>query len=74
VEVFISNDGKNFRSAGRTSDFVSDKLTMGWMTVRAPKQQARYVKVFAKNYGLIPEGKPGGGTRAWVFTDEIQVY
>jgi hypothetical protein len=23
---------------------------------------------------VIPEGKPGGGTRAWVFTDEIQVY
>lgn len=74
VEVLVSDNGKDFRSVGRTSAFVSDTLTMGWMTVAVPRQSARYVKVFAKNYGLIPEGKPGGGTKAWIFADEIQVY
>jgi hexosaminidase len=42
--------------------------------VNFPKQHARYLKVVAKNYGLIPEGMPGAGNKAWVFADEIQVY
>lgn len=74
VEVSLSSDGKTFEPAGRTSTFVTDTLTMGWMTVPLNKKPARYVKLFAKNYGLIPEGKPGGGTKAWIFADEIQVY
>jgi hexosaminidase len=34
---------------------------------------ARYIKVIAKNYGKIPEGKAGAGNAAWLFVDEIQV-
>jgi hexosaminidase len=30
--------------------------------------------VFAKNYGMIPDDKPGAGNKAWLFADEIQVY
>jgi hexosaminidase len=74
VEVSTSADGKNFTPAGKSSDFVSDTLTMGWITVRLNKQSARYIKLVAKNYGLIPDDKPGGGTKAWLFADEIQVY
>jgi hexosaminidase len=74
VEVFTSNDGKNFISAGKSSNFVSDTLTMGWINVPVKKQPARYIKLLAKNYGLIPDGQPGGGTKAWLFADEIQVY
>ncbi len=75
VEIQISHDGKKWKAAGRSSEFVKDTLTMGWITVRFPeKQNARYVKLIAKNYGIIPDGKPGGGFRAWVFADEIQVY
>lgn len=74
VEVLVSNDGKKFISVEKSSKFVPDTLTMGWITVAVPKQSARYVKVIAKNYGLIPDGKPGGGNKAWLFADEIQVY
>ena len=35
--------------------------------------RGRYIKVTAKNYGIIPAGKPGAGTRAWTFVDEIEV-
>jgi hexosaminidase len=73
VEVLTSVDGKNFSSAGRSSDFVNDTLTMGWITVTFPRQSARYIKVIAKNYGQIPEGKPGAGNPAWLFADEIKV-
>ena len=46
---------------------------MGWINVPVPAQNSRFVKVIAKNYGLIPDGQPGAGTRAWVFADEIQI-
>jgi hexosaminidase len=74
VEVLVSDDGKEFTSVGKGSEFVKDTLTMGFITVNFPKQHARYLKVVAKNYGLIPEGMPGAGNKAWVFADEIQVY
>ena len=33
----------------------------------------RYIQVRAKNYGIIPTGKPGAGNPAWLFVDEIEV-
>lgn len=74
VEVLTSNDGNSFTSVGKSSTFVTDTLTMGWITVQIPKQSSRYIKIVAKNYGLIPDGKPGAGNKAWLFADEIQVY
>jgi hexosaminidase len=74
VEVFTSHDGNNFISVGKSSTFVGDTLTMGWINVQTPKQSSRYIKVVAKNYGPIPDGKPGAGNKAWLFADEIQVY
>jgi hexosaminidase len=74
VEIFTSNDGNNFTSVGKSSTFVGDTLTMGWINVQTPKQSSRYIRVVAKNYGLIPDGKPGGGNKAWLFADEVQVH
>jgi hexosaminidase len=74
VEVLTSTDGNNFTSVGRASTFVKDTLTMGWINVPTPKQSSRFIKLIAKNYGLIPDGKPGAGNKAWLFADEIQVY
>ncbi|HSG67324.1 MAG TPA: chitobiase/beta-hexosaminidase C-terminal domain-containing protein, partial [Bacteroidales bacterium] len=33
--------------------------------------QARYFRIMAKNIGVCPEGHPGAGGKAWLFTDEI---
>ena len=73
VEVFTSNDGKKYTSAGKSSEFVSDTLRTGWITVNFEKKQARFVKVIAKNFGVIPAGKAGEGIKAWLFADEIQI-
>jgi hexosaminidase len=73
MEVLTSNDGTKFTSAVRSTEFVKDTLTMGWITVPVQKQTARYIKVLAKNYGMIPDGKAGAGNKAWLFADEIQV-
>ena len=74
VEVLTSNDGKKFISAGKSTEFVNDTLNLGWITANFPKQTSRYIKLIAKNYGMIPEGKPGAGNKAWLIVDEIQVY
>jgi hexosaminidase len=74
VEVLTSNDGKSYVSSGKSSAFYTDTLTMGWITVPVQRKPARFIKVVAKNYGLIPDGQPGAGTKAWLFADEIQVF
>lgn len=39
-----------------------------------PKQMnCRYIRVVAKNTGIIPSGNPGSGEKAWLFIDEIEV-
>ena len=35
--------------------------------------KARYLKLEFSNYGEIPAGAPGAGSRAWLFVDEIVV-
>lgn len=75
VEFFISNDGINFTSVAKITPDENGK----WKDERKIELQlthgnsGRYVKVLAKNYGIIPAGNPGAGTPAWVFADEIEV-
>lgn len=74
VEFFISNDGINFTSVGKAIPDANGN----WKDERKIEQllnniSAKFVKVLAKNYGKIPAGKPGAGTAAWLFADEIEV-
>jgi len=73
VEVFLSTDGRNFRSAGLSSVLVPDTLTMAWVHIAFTPKNARYVRVVARNHGLIAEGNPGAGNKSWVFCDEIRI-
>ena len=73
VEAFVSSNGTAFTSVGKTSSFVIDKDNIGNMTITCSPAAARYIKVFAKNSGIIPEGQPGAGNQARMLVDEIQV-
>jgi hexosaminidase len=74
VEFFVSSDGKNFTSAGKQmpgpDGIWKDERRI---ELSLNNTRARYVKVFAKNFGVIPAGMPGAGNAAWVFADEIEV-
>lgn len=74
VQIFTSNDGLNFEEIThkdndipvsnmgdiiKTFDFALNKIN------------TKYIKVFAKNYGLLPDWHPGSGNRTWIFVDEI---
>ena len=76
VEYFVSNDGKNFTSAGIIKNTVADtesETVIREFSVKLPKTTARYIKVIAKNYGKLPDWHLGAGGDSWVFVDEIVV-
>jgi hexosaminidase len=72
IEVFTSNDGNTYTSTGMT-DEVSTATGKGVMEINFNPVSARFVKVLVKNWGEIPAGNPGAGSKAWLFVDEIEV-
>ena len=72
VEIFSSNDGTNFTSIGLTDD-VSTLTGNGVLEKSFTNVTTRYVKVLVKNWGEIPQGNPGAGSKPWLFVDEIEV-
>jgi hexosaminidase len=74
LQVQTSADGNNYSSAGSTTQFEQDaNEPSGNMKVTFNATNARYVKVIAKNYQKIPEGKTGAGDPALMLIDEIVV-
>jgi len=75
MEVFTSTDGKNFTVAAKSTNFEKDNsgFASGYFKVSFSPAFVRYIKVLAKNHGVIAEGNRFAGSRAWVFVDEIQV-
>jgi hexosaminidase len=72
VEVFTSDDGVNFTSV-QTMSGEDVKSADGVVVMNIGDRKARYLKVFARNAGKIPDGKQGAGNNAWLFADEIVV-
>ena len=77
VMVSVSNDGKTWQDINR-ADFAATRDSgnytreafLNFSDVTKPK---RYLKVFAKNVGIIPKGFKGEGQPAWMYLDEIIV-
>lgn len=78
VEYFVSDDGVRFKKVAHIDntvdpqdyevqirDFKADLASQGI--------SARYIKVFAKNFGTIPSWHMGAGGEGFIFIDEIEV-
>lgn len=76
VEVYISNDGKNYKPF-KTFSLKTEIPMTGNHTFRErfelPSLSTRYLRVVVKNPGLLPEGLPGAGYDSWIFMDEMMV-
>ncbi len=78
VEYLVSKNGNDFVSVAKLGSFFADTIlttTVVPLNLEIQKQEARYVKVKAKNYGALPpwhQGYPFGGT-AFIFIDEILI-
>jgi hexosaminidase len=73
AEVFISQDGQNFSSVSKSEKFEMTAGSNGVIKLSFAPVAARYVKIVAKNLGIIPTGMRGAGNKAWLFVDEIEV-
>ncbi len=72
VQIEVSNDGENYRNAGRQEPpEVTDILQVVDIKMSLDNVNARFLKVTARNFGVIPSGHPGEGNPSWLFVDEI---
>lgn len=70
VSFYISDNGTDFQLLGVVTNTEAKKKLLYRMTKNT---RARFIKIHAKNAGTIAEGKPGAGSKAWLFTDEVEI-
>ncbi len=76
VEFEISTDGKTFKNVLTIPNTVEDKdnkVQIKDFSGTFSPQKAQYIKIKAKNYGMLPEWHEGYEDHgvAWTFVDEI---
>ena len=76
VEFLISNNNIDFKSIGKlNTDYTNIKegSFVNDYTIVLEDSKAKYIKVKAKNYGILPQWHLGAGGKSWLFVDEIIV-
>lgn len=75
VSCFISEDGKNYREAGKSSFKVSLDQRQAKMDTYyfAIDKRTRFIRLKAENIKTCPDWHVGKGQKAWIFADEIVV-
>ena len=75
VEFSTSTDGEHYTPLARVDNTMDERdyEVRIWNCEVPAATQARYVKVFAKNIGTIPEWHPGAGSPGFIFIDEIWI-
>lgn len=72
VELYISDDGINFTKVKDVQESEIAEMKRE-IVLDAGEVSARYVRIVAENFGIVPSGKPGEGHSAWLFVDEITI-
>lgn len=68
--IMTSNDGTNYSPVACSNPLITaDKVVCEFLQ----PAKSRYIKILVQNYGTIPAGNPGAGTKPWLFVDEIEV-
>ena len=76
LEVSLSVDGKDFRPFEKISNELplqTEGPLIHTFSCAKSGQQARYVRVHARNIQTIPDWSEAKGQKAWLFVDEIVV-
>jgi len=71
VTFYASEDGNTYQLL---DSFINQENKKNLIYNSNKNTTARFIKVIAKNAGIIETGKPGAGSKAWLFADEIEVY
>ncbi|HNR17795.1 MAG TPA: family 20 glycosylhydrolase [Chitinophagaceae bacterium] len=70
VSVSVSTDGNNFQPVAISNPTIANNEAINEFLQPA---NTRYIKVYISNFGIIPSGNPGAGSKAWLFVDEIEI-
>ncbi len=75
AEFHTSLDGESYQFAGRVDNTVDPQdYDLQTREFSMPfTGRARYVKVFAKNFGTLPSWHAGAGGEAHIFVDEVTI-
>ncbi|HET6645726.1 MAG TPA: GH92 family glycosyl hydrolase [Pyrinomonadaceae bacterium] len=74
VDFDLSTDGRSFVQALTVRNDVPENkygIVMKDLAENIRPQEARYIRIRARNYGQIPAWHAGAGGEAWIFVDEI---
>ncbi|SHM82594.1 hexosaminidase [Chitinophaga jiangningensis] len=71
LEFQYSNDGVHYLPMTKTKTFLLNGINNVRIQVKPVK--ARYIRVYAKNKGVIPAGEYGAGGNAMLLMDEISI-
>ena len=68
----VSDDGKEFREVARRPIAAGEEKLLD-VELPFDTLQARFIKITARRFGIIPDGAQGAGHEAWLFVDELVV-
>jgi hypothetical protein len=73
VKFELSNDGQNFVEVGISKNDKADNSDQSFQQKLGIRlnNNARFIRVSAKNYGKCPLWHQGAGGAAWIFADEL---
>ncbi len=71
VTVYVSENGNDFTSVAISNPTIANNEAICEFLQPV---NARFIKVHIANAGIIPDGEPGAGSKAWLFVDEIEVH
>jgi predicted alpha-1,2-mannosidase len=77
IEYYVSSDGINFQLIKTMNHSVADNdydvIILTLESKMPSNTRARFIKVKAINYGILPNWHMGAGFDAFIFIDEIEV-
>lgn len=76
VEVYVSRDGTDYKLFGTAKlnvDANDEEVQIKRVMLNSEFTGIRYVKLIAKNYGVLPASHVSAGEPAYIFIDEIEV-
>lgn len=72
ITLWSSNDGENYKEITKKEDIAGDSKVVE-SSIELENVHSQYLKIKIHNFGLIPEGRQGGGNPSFLFVDEVVV-
>jgi len=73
ISVMVSDDGTNYKTIAEKELSVPASEGAATVELSWPPVSARYMRIVAEPYGIIPKNNGGAGSKAWLFVDEMIV-